>query len=257
MRPRHPLDFLAHISLGFWGQCMIQFYVVLFAAVTAAAAFATGLHPGAWFFTRMTGFFPPHYGYSAYIVTALLFVTPPRHWLRWAAGAVLLLSGNRAAWVGAIAGWGWSIGPKRYYGEIATALVIAVVLGLALKPAVVRARTDNVRVQIWTTALNVARAHPEGLGRGNFIRAIAGREVNKAHSDLLQLLVEGGVAFTAIAVLLIAWGLYRAPEGPWKDLVVCLTAQSVIDNRLHHPACAALYALAWLAALLEQREPEE
>lgn len=239
---------------------MIQLLIVFGAAATMAAAVATGAASGPFhFLTSMTGFFPPHYGYSAYIVTSLLFLAPQR-WLQWAAVASLVLSGNRAAWVGAIAGWAWGRedGPRVWDSrplrlQAAVVLgVLAVFGGLLFKPPVVRARTDNVRMQIWTTALEVSAAHPEGLGRGNFIRAIAGREVNKTHSDLLQLLVEGGRALTAITVLLIAWGLYRSPEGPFKSLLVCLTAQSVVDNRLHHPACAALYALAWLGAALER-----
>lgn len=250
MRAYNPWDALADLDLGFWLACYLRFMIVGFASATLGAALWTGA-AGGHFFTSMTGFFPPHYGYSAYIVTALVFLAPPP-WLRWCAGAALLLSGNRAAWVGVIAGWAWSKNTSRWFAAAPALIVLAVFGGLLLKPAVVRARTDNVRVQIWTTAIEIARQHPEGIGRGNFIRGIAGREVNKAHSDLLQLLVEGGWALTALVVLLLTWGFYRAPAGPSKDLLVCLTAQSVVDNRLHHPACAALYALVWVSAFLDE-----
>lgn len=231
---------------------MIQLLIVFGAAATMAAAFATGLHPGAWFFTRMTGFFPPHYGYSAYIVTALLFLAPHR-WLRGAAGVALLLSGNRAAWVGGLAGWGWSRGWRRP-ALLATLVAAAVIGGLAFKP---RKDNDTIRAHIWRAALHDIARHPRGTWPDGWCTAVDGKVACKAHSDVLQLAVVGGWAAAVLAALLLALGLWRAPEGPYKDLVVCLTAQSVIDNRLHHPACAALYALAWLGALLEQHEPEE
>jgi hypothetical protein len=79
----------------------------------------------------------------------------------------------------------------------------------------------------------------------------AGRSADKAHSDALQLLVEQGVkTFTfviLILVLLLGW-LFAGPPTPERATVVCLTTQSIFDNRLHHPACAALYLLVWVAA---------
>lgn len=225
---------------------MIRCLIGVWCSVVLIAALYTGAASGR-FFVDMTGFLPPHYGYSAYAIVPLLFLSNVA-WLRWVAGAALLASGNRASWVGALAGALWR--------RPVLALVLGALAafgGLFMKPAVVRSRTDNVRVQIWSTAWSVALKHPEGVGRGNFIRAIAGREVTKAHSDVLQLLVEGGFLLTGLVLALLAVGLYSLAPGPEKDVVIALTTVSVIDNRLHHPACAALYAAAWLLALWETR----
>lgn len=217
--------------------------IVGWSMAVLAAAVWTGIPH---FKVTMTGFLPPHYGYSAYAIVPLLFLTPVR-WLRWTALAALLASANRASWLGALAGWASAGGRRR--AALAAILGVAAVLGgLLLKPAVVRGRTDNVRLQIWSTAWDVIVAHPEGVGRGKFCYAIAGREVTKAHSDVLQLAVEQGAGVTAFVLAAVILGLSVLPAGPWKQTLVALSAQSVIDNRLHHPACAVLYALAWIGA---------
>lgn len=232
---------------------MIQFIIVFFAACTAAAALGTGFftHPGHFSFGWMTGFFPPHRGYSAYIACALIFLAPHR-WLRGLGMAAAGLSAARAAWIGVIAGWAWGR-PRR----VALASILA---GLALVGGnMVKdygARGDVARVQIWKLAWSQAVKHPHGVGEGRFIGAIGGYAVTKAHSDLMQVLVERGFLTAISAMGLIAAGLWLAPASPWKDLVVCLTTQSLVDNRLHHPACAALYAVVWACALAELRKDD-
>lgn len=223
--------------IGVWGM------------VVGAAALYTGASTG-HFFTHMTGFLPPHYGYSAYAVVPLLFISNEA-WLRWVAGATLLLSGNRASWVGALTGALW-----RRPMLAALLCALAAFGGLLMKPRIVAKRTDSVRVSIWKAALATAKRNPEGIGRGGFCVGVAGRMVDKAHSDVLQLLVEGGVALTAYVLAALILGLYYLPDGPEKDVVIALTTQSIIDNRLHHPACAALYAAAWLAAWRARPAPE-
>lgn len=237
----------AYFDMGLWWRLVLRNLIVAWCFTVMVAALYTGAAAGGYFKTSMTGFLPPHYGYSAYAIVPLLFLAPWQR-VRWVAGAALLASGNRASWLGALAGALWR---RPVLAAVLGAL--AAFGGLYMKPAVVRNRTDNVRVQIWTTAWGVALEHPRGIGRGNFIRAIAGREVNKAHSDVLQLLVEGGFLLTGLVLALLGVGLYALAPGPEKDVVVALTVQSVIDNRLHHPACATLYALAWLAAVLDAR----
>lgn len=249
------MNCLANISLAFWGACMIQLLIVFSAAVTAAAALGTGFfsHPGEFHMGWMTGFFPPHRGYSAYVVTALLFLAP-QPWLRGAAGVVLLLSGARAAWIGVLAGWGWSHGWRRPW--LLGVLLAAAVAGGMLMKGKPQQNNDSVRVMIWRAALHDIAKNPRGTYPDGWCTAVAGMEASKAHSDALQGLVVYGWALGGGAILLVALGLWRVPEGPWKDLLVALTAQSVIDNRLHHPACAALYALVWLGAVLNARAPE-
>jgi hypothetical protein len=222
--------------------------------IVLTASLYTGAVSGR-FFNSMTGFLPPHYGYSAYAVVVLLFISNAA-WLRWVAGAALLLSGNRASWVGAIAGWAWS--QRRRLGPVALSApvifgMIAVIGGLAWKPAHIRASTDSVRVQIWKTTWDQALRHPRGVGRGQFMIAVDGNATGYAHSDVLQLLVEQGFVVTGLVLAALLVGFYFLPDGPMKAVVVALSIPSIIDNRLHHPACAALYVAAWLGAVLESR----
>lgn len=255
MRFHNSWDALADMDLIFWWSHILRFFIVLFAAATTAAALATGFTTdlGHFHMGWMTGFFPPHRGYSAYVVTALLFLAPQR-WLRGLAGVTLALSGARAAWIGALAGWGWSRGWRRPW--LLGVLLAAAVAGGMLMKGKPQQNNDSVRVMIWRAALHDIAKHPRGTYPDGWCTAVAGLEASKAHSDLLQVVLIYGWAPGTLVVLLVALGLWRAPEGPWKDLVVALTAQSVIDNRLHHSACAALYALAWLGAWLE-RPPSE
>lgn len=228
--------------------------IVAWGLIVAVAALWTGFttRPGEFYFTWMTGLLPPHYGYSAYAMVPLLFLGP--RWVRWAGLGALLASCNRAAWLGAIVGWVWNAEkcrfdcpcPKVYRAQLAVVLgFLAVVGGLALKPREIRASTDSMRVKIWKAAVWQAVEAP-----GEFCIGVDGRVVTKAHSDVLQLAAEQGWKTAALVLLVVGWSFYRLPEGPGKAVVAALGAQSVIDNRLHHPACAALFALAWLAAVL-------
>lgn len=226
--------------------------IVLWGVAVMAAAYWTGARHG-FTITTMTGFLPPHYGYSAYAVVPLLFLARWRGF-RWLAAAALLLGGNRAAWVGSIAGWAWAGGARRRALAVILA-ALAAVGGLALKP---RHDNDAIRAHIWKAALATAIKHPDGVGIGGFCIGVDGNEVSKAHSDVLQLLVEQGVAKTlfVLVVLLRAFEvlIFDGAPTPAKAVVVALTAQSIIDNRLHHHACAALYVAAWLLVLLERRD---
>jgi hypothetical protein len=218
--------------------------------VVGAAALWTGAQHG-FHVATMTGFLPPHYGYSAYALVPLLFLGP--RWAQLAGGAALLLSKNRAAWVGAVVGLVWNAKECRPFGcycerrlraiLAAGLVVLAVVGGNMLKPR--GADGDSVRVHIWKAAAWQAWTAP-----GEFCIGVDGRVTMKAHSDVLQLAAERGWKVAALVLLFVGWAFYRLPEGPEKAVVAALSVQSVIDNRLHHPACAALFALAWLAAVL-------
>lgn len=222
---------------------MLKTLIGVWCSAVLTAALYTGISSG-HFFTSMTGFLKPHYGYSAYAISVLLFLAP-WPWLRWAAGTALLASGNRASWVGGIAGWASAGGWRRAALAGALALV-AVTAGHAWKP---RTDNDSVRILIWRLAIRTAKAHPEGVGRGKFIAAVDGYAVTKAHSDVLQLWVEGGAALTVYVLAAFALALWFLPASPAKDALVCLSVQSVVDNRLHNWACALLYAAVWIAAI--------
>lgn len=222
--------------------------IAVWGSAVGLAALWTGAQHG-FHVATMTGFLPPHYGYSAYAVVPLVFLGPL--WLRGLAGATLLLSGNRAAWVGVLAGlaWRWVRGPHAGTRALllAALLPLAVVAGNALKPR--GATGDHVRLHIWKVALTTAAKHPEGVGPGNFALGVDGYAVTKAHSDVLQLLVERGFRVTGAVLALAVFAVCILPAGaPATAAVVALASQSLIDNRLHHPACGALLAAVWICA---------
>lgn len=218
--------------------------IIAWGLAVAAAALWTGAQAG-FHICSMTGFLPPHYGYSAYAVVPLLFLAPGR--MKLFAGFVLLLSQNRASWVGAIAGWAWS---RRTPARLAAAVLLAafaVAGGLAFKPYGVRG--DSVRIHIWKAAARQAVRAP-----GEFCIGVGGYVVTKAHSDVMQLAAERGWKIAALALLVLGWAFCRLPESPAKAVVLALSVQSFVDNRLHHPACAALYVAAWIAAFSVVKE---
>jgi hypothetical protein len=218
---------------------------VIAAAGTIAAMAATWMTPAGG--AGMVGLLPPHYGYSAYFESAaLLCATWPE-----AQGLCLgamLISTNRCSWVGALVGWGY-LGGRRRRAVAAVLVVLAVVLGARLKP---HPYNDAVRLDIWR-----AVAASPGVGSAAFAAVrVDGHPAAKAHSDLLQLYVHFGARFMLIAGALMLLALDWLLDGERLlavAVVLCLTAQSLLDNRLHHPACAALYALAWWWAISERR----
>lgn len=224
-------------------------FIVAWGLLVAGAALYTGVTFGlagrTFFKTSMIGFLPWHYGYSAYAVVPLLFLGP--RWARWVGGVTLLLSANRAAWVGVIAGWAWA-GGRRRLALAGILALLAVVGGNALKDY--GARGDSARVHIWKAAIKEANRHPlTGVGERGWLIGVHGYAVTKAHSDVLQLAVDHGWLVAGLAVLLFGLAFYRLPESPEKALVLALSVQSVINNYLHHPACAALYVAVWIAAM--------
>jgi hypothetical protein len=223
-------------------------FIVAWGVVVMLAALWTGAERG-FVVGTMWGILPPHYGYSAYAMVPLLFLGP--RWVRVAAGGALLLSGNRASWVGAIAGWVMSAPECDFKGclcerwnRVALAVMLALVAvigGNALKTY--GSRGDSVRVQVWKAAAAQAVRRP-----GPFYVGIAGRATAHAHSDVLQVAATRGWKAAVLVVLLAGWAFYRLPDGPGKAVVAALMVVSIIDNRLHHPACVALFAAAWYVA---------
>lgn len=232
--------------------------IIGWATIVLASAFWTGWARGHWW--HMTGFFEPHRGYAMYAASVLPLLAP--RWLGGRAWAGMLLSRTRAAQIGVLAAWAASCWARRNRDEhfapkllLLFGLAFAAVLGgAAMKPY--GAKGDSDRVMIWKTAVSYIAERPwMGWGSDQFYVGVGGLAISKAHSDVLQLALERGVPAAALALFLLAWGLCRLPETPEKAVVVALTTQSLIDNRLHHPACAALYAAAWLAAALARPRP--
>lgn len=227
---------------------VLRWSVVAFGVAVGVAAVWTWAR-GGWTINAATGFLPPHRGYSAYVLTPVLFLTPwPEMWM--AAGVVLLLGGARAAWVGVLAGWAWrqARGP---HGAAKLFLILNLAFAGVLAGNLMKDRGttgDSVRLKVWRAALHESRKHPWGLYPDGFVAGVDGRLAVKAHSDVLQLLVIYGWA----AFALVLWAGISAfvclPDSPAKAAVFALTVQSVVDNRLHHWACAIVYAAVWVLA---------
>lgn len=225
---------------------MTRHLLIAWGLLNLAAGVWTGTESwlrGGSFSFAMLGFFPPHYGYTMYAVSILPILAS--RWLGCWAWAGLLASRNRASQAGALVGWAWAGGARRR--ALAGILVgLVVVVGLALKP---NAKNDSNRVMIWKQALVAAAQHPEGMGQGGFYVGVGGYAITKAHSDVLQLLVERGFRVTGVVLALLGLLFYLLPAGtPEKAALACLLSQSIIDNRLHHPACAGLLLAVWVAA---------
>lgn len=221
-----------------------------FAAACACAALWTGAK---YHFVAGTcwGFFWPHYGYSAYVESAAVL-------LCWCSPASLLclaaiaLSLNRDAWLGLLAGVAY-YGNRRQRLACAILGALAVILGALLKP---HAYNDSVRLHIWWTMLrDVAWYNPRGLDPHSYTIMWAGKAVEKAHSDLLQLLVDWGWlawALTVIDLVLFLRWATRGKPTPAKAALLCLATQSVFDNRLHRPVCVLALAAVLSFVLAEQ-----
>jgi len=230
---------------------LIRRGIVLFGVATAVAALWTGwkLH---FAIGSMTGFFPPHYGYSAYVESAALILGGSSP-LALVCALALALSDNRDALLGVLAGYAYLAAGWRRRAACGILGGLAVVVGAWVKP---HTYNDSVRVQAWIMALKLAKEVPGGIGTGNFAIWFNGKWLTKAHSDVLQLLVEQGIWVWVGVMSLAVWGHYAALKGPAtraKATLLCLTVQSIFDNRLHRPVCIGLYALICILVFVEQR----
>ncbi len=129
------------------------------------------------------------------------------------------------------------------------------------------AAAEDLRFDIWTDALRLARDHlPFGSGGGSFSAVYAGQEnpdrmtaafVNQAHNDWIEVFLEYGVL--ALAPIMAAAVIFHRGERMGSTdrfmllSLVVLLAASVVDYPLRTPALQALIALL-LAALASGRE---
>ncbi len=147
------------------------------------------------------------------------------------AAPVLVLTQSRAGWLGAAAGFVvtlWLILWKRrrrlfYISFIVLPLLVAA-LGFTLwktvplvRDRIEQARQGDVRTQLWSDALRVAKDYPVfGCGPGTYrwiepkYRAHASQSwVLYAHNEYLQTLAEYGAAGFVLFAVFILWGLGR------------------------------------------------
>jgi hypothetical protein len=151
-------------------------------------------------------------------------------------------------------------------GIVALALVIGWA-GLGVVAARLQA-TRDLRFTIWPDAWYLAQSvWPVGTGFGTFelayqrIESLAGvspLRINAAHSDWLQLAIEGGAAAIAAAALFLGWLLWQAIRlvrsgagmTGWFAFggILVLLLHSAVDYPLRTEALSA--ALALLCVLL-------
>ncbi len=224
------------------------------------------------------------------MLAAFAAVTPGRG--RWLIGATaaacavaLGLAGSRGAWLGALAGVVvatagalWSRGGRS--GVWRVALVVAVLLALVgvtaslaggetsskLDPATLASGSAASRMQIWLGAAAMAADRPLfGHGPGRFIygfppyqpfeharlEAVDTRP-DQAHSWPVQLLAEGGLPATAMAVAIFATALYAGASAARRRDATALVATAGLTaygmQALFGVASIEVDAIGWFAA---------
>lgn len=136
---------------------------------------------------------------------------------------------------------------------------------------------EDIRFDIWPVSIQVVQQHfPFGAGMGAFVEAyqilepddqLRSQYVNHAHNDVLELLVDAGIAGAALLVAgTVLWvrTLVRALRAgssarlPRLGLIVSglLAAASIVDYPLRTPALAALFviALVWCNTYTTDKE---
>lgn len=185
---------------------------------------------------------PNHFAHLLEVIMclclALVFSAGAGGMLRLFAGYTLMLTApvmvftqSRAGWIGAAAGCVvtlWLILWKRkrkifYISFIALPLLVAA-LGFTLwktvpmvRNRIEQARQGDIRTQLWTDALQVAKDYPVfGCGPGTYrwiepkYRAHASQTwVLYAHNEYLQTLAEYGAVGLTLFAVFILWGLGR------------------------------------------------
>ncbi len=176
------------------------------------------------------------------------------------------------------------LSPAVVAGGAVAAVVLVLVLRAAPPVQAVLSRyataTEDLRFRYWTNTLLAARdALPLGTGFGTFTLVYPTYEplsevrpdvVNHAHNDVLELLLEGGVAAIALLVAWLAFVVYaawrsRAEAGGRRDrmvpivaaLAVILTlAASLTDypTRMHTIAVTLALLIGMLLPTPAQRE---
>lgn len=166
--------------------------------------------------------------------------------------------------------------PPLWIGTIVlVGLVLAAFLAATLgggRPAASLARfadSDTARPQLWEDGAYAAQEYwPVGSGMGTFdevfqsyesLEYITPRRAGRAHSDVLEVVIEGGIVSTALVLAWLAWCMAAALRAPpwwrWPALgagagVLALLAQSLLDYPLRNQTLLALAAvlvvlLAW------------
>jgi O-antigen ligase len=163
--------------------------------------------------------------------------------------------------------WAWS-------GVVATGLATAIAIAMWADNRVIsRSVTDDLRIRILPDSLAAIRSFfPFGSGFGTFptifprferIQNLSPEYVNHTHSELTQILIEGGVAAVLLLIVFLGWFLAASvkmwrrkgaspeevSEGRLCTILVLLPlVGSVTDYPIRAPLMACAFAIA--AALL-------
>ena len=129
------------------------------------------------------------------------------------------------------------------------------------------------RPEMWEDSLYAARHYaPFGSGMGTFdevfqlhesLEYVSPRKAGRAHSDWLEIAIEGGVVALALALGWLAWSGYAALKAPasqdrWMRrgagvAIGCIALQSLLDYPLRNQSLLCMAALC-VAVLAWQRE---
>ncbi|QZH76389.1 MAG: O-antigen ligase family protein [Erythrobacter sp.] len=173
------------------------------------------------------------------------------------------------------------ISPQTFMAGVALAGVLAAILGVsALSGGRVAESLDRFdrletdRVEMWDDAYFATGNYwPVGSGMGTFdevfqlhesLEYVSPRKAGRAHSDWLEIAIEGGIIALLLAGAWLAWVLFSVLRGPakgdgWLHFgagtgLGCIALQSLLDYPLRNQAllCAAAVLVVLVA---RQREP--
>lgn len=183
------------------------------------------------------------------------------------AAGLLVVSGTRGAWLGAIVGlFVWAVLSRRTrwraaLGGLVVAAAAALAPGSRTRIAALQAGYNagegsvGRRVDLWRSAWEMGRDHPFGVGPGRFPQAVRpyigdgpGSTIH-AHNVPLHLWAEAGVAglFGVLAfyfgLLASLWGRGRERAGVGVGLVAALFVAGLTEYNLYDGEVAAAFFL--------------
>lgn len=265
-------------TVGFVASGLIA---ALAAAVTGGLAFVRGGDAQS-VANSMTGLIPPYYNYTAFVeagAAAAAFAcamapgAEPKARRSWGLAAALLalpllVARSRGGELGFLVAGGLVL--ARAGGKRAWLALALMALGAAGTVALKAGRPNQVRPRIWRAATQIASERPllgegpdrfeAGFARHNFPSGLSiGRyqmTTPRAHSEPLEAAATAGwpgaVLFLSAALGPLALALRRPRASAAREAALAaaaaMTAQLFVDNMLHLPGLALLYASALGAA---------
>lgn len=190
---------------------------------------------------------------AAAAMVAVGLAVLPRLWLLLPlALPALMLSGSRAAWLGALAGVG-VVGWRRASDLARMALIVALLLAVGAYLALHGIGNSGYeRFTIWHDTIVNLKFFGHGLGsfREDFLQMARSYDFvhynarpEHPHNEWLWLAFEGGIPAVALALAFVV-ALWRAARDyPEMGILACLCVLALFAMPLHDPATLVLGAL--------------